>query len=126
MCCLLTWAVVGLSTWVDVLAVRALLKHRAGPLWWAGLAVLVAVGSGVGVWCGFFCKYRFSDKLRVFSFPMPAAFFRWEDGDWVDYVTPSPYGIAIALLNVVSITLVSVLPLSATFLLRKKEEARAT
>src|SRR4051812_40753557 len=81
---------------------RALERRGAGPLWWTALVVLLLLGLGAGVWCGFYCEYHYSDSLRVFSFPVPAAFFRLENGDWVDYVSPAAH--FIALLNAVCVT----------------------
>jgi hypothetical protein len=118
MFCLFIYVVaVVLVAWVDFIAIRKLSRRRAGPLWWTAVGVLFLLGVAVGIWCAFYCEYHVSDRLRVISFPVPAAYFLLEDGQWVDYVTAVP--ILIVLLNVVSVAAVTVLPASAVCLMRR-------
>jgi hypothetical protein len=100
------------------LAIRMLRAGRAGPRWWAALAALLAAGTAAGVWCGVCCEYQVSDRLRVFSFPVPAAFFHLEDGLWMDYVTAAP--ALVACCNVGVVPFASVLPLTAAYLWRRR------
>jgi hypothetical protein len=100
------------------LTARMLRAGRAGPGWWAALAALLAAGTAAGVWCGVFCEYQVSDRLRAFSFPVPAGFFHLEDGLWMDYVTAAP--AVVACCNVGVIAFASVLPLTGAYLWRRK------
>jgi hypothetical protein len=100
------------------LTARMLRAGKAKPGWWAALAALLAAGTAAGVWCGVCCEYQVSDRLRVFSFPVPAAFFHLEDGLWIDYVTDAPS--VVACCNVAAVAFASVLPLTGAYLWRRK------
>lgn len=78
--CLHIIALVALAAWADTATVRGLVRNHAGFPWWIALAVLTFLGTAGGIWCGFYCEYHVSPVLRVFSFPVPAAFFHLEDG----------------------------------------------
>src|SRR5262249_53746258 len=99
-----------LAAWAGLTATRALARSRAGPLWWAAFALLMASGTAAGVWCGFHCEYQVSDRLWVFSFPSPAGAFHLEEGEWVDYIAPHP--LLVAWCNAATVGFASVLPLS--------------
>jgi hypothetical protein len=114
--CLLVYGVVALAAWADFIAIRSLATRRAGPLWWVATAVLVSAGIAAGIWCNRI-EYQVSDRLCVFGFPVPVACLVREDGEWVDYVSPA--GVTVALLNAVSVAVVSVLPVSVACLLRR-------
>jgi hypothetical protein len=103
--------------------VRGLRRSQAGPRWWGGLSLSAALGAAVGVWCGFFCEYHVIENLRVFSFPVPAGFWHLEDGDWVDYVTPAPFLVAVC--NSASVALLAVLPLWAAHSLLRGARGRS-
>src|SRR5438876_1028078 len=103
--CLLLFVVVPLAAWADFLTIRGLARNHAGPLWWAALAALSLPGAAADIWCGFYCEYQFSDRLRVISFPVPAVFFHLEDGQWVDYIRPAP--LLIACWNAVGVFVAS-------------------
>jgi hypothetical protein len=117
---LFAFGLAALSGWAAYATIRTLARRRVGPRWWLALAILLAVGTAVGLWCGFSCEYQVSGHMRVCSFPVPAAFLRWENGPngWVDYIVPAP--LLIAICNVVSVTFAWVLPLSAMCLVREK------
>jgi hypothetical protein len=114
--CLLVYGVVALAAWGDFIALRTLARRRAGPIWWAAVAVLLAAGVAAGAWCS--CgEYQVSNRLRLCGFPVPVVAFVLEDGDWVDYVVPA--GFLVAVLNAVSVVVLSLLPISAACLLRR-------
>jgi hypothetical protein len=115
--CLLVYGVVALAAWADFIALRTLARRRAGPFWWAAVAVLLSAGVAAGVWCS--CgEYQVSNRVRVCGFPVPVVTFILEDGDWVDYVSPAP--LLAAVLNAASVAVLSLLPVSAACFLRRK------
>jgi hypothetical protein len=113
--CLLVYGVVALAAWGDFVALRGLARRRAGPFWWAAVAVFLSAGVAAGLWCS--CgEYQVSYRLRLCGFPVPVVAFILEDGTWVDYVVPAPF--LVAVLNAVSVAVLSLLPVSAACLLR--------
>jgi hypothetical protein len=120
---LLVLVAVAVMAWADFAAIRGMARSRARGAWWVALAIFLLVGVAGGVWCGFCCEYQVSGHLRVFSFPVPAAFLHLEDGQWVDYITPAP--LLVALFNVVAVAIVCLLPLSAAYFYYRSRKGRA-
>jgi len=94
-----------------IATLRRLLRKRAARGWWFAFAGLAVVGLVAGCWLAFSFEYQVSPRTRFASFPMPLAFFRLEDGHWVDYVTP-PHVMYLGLAaNIIVILAVALLPL---------------
>jgi len=105
--------VLTLLGWLAFLAVRSLKRRGVGWPWWVVLGVCLAIGFALGDWFGFHFEYQLSLRFRVFSFPLPSAFFVLEsypDGEerWTDFITPAPWLFAAS--NVVLFIFVSVYP----------------
>ncbi len=98
-------------------AVISMDMNEAKPGWWAALLLTSLAGLAAGIWCGFFCEYQPSERLKVYSFPFPIGIWHLENGQWVDYV--SPYGILVGLLDVVVVGLACVLPVASAYLLSR-------
>ncbi len=118
--CLLPLLIVGLMVWANIATVRMFICRHARASWWVGLSVAWAVGAGIGVWSGFFFEYQFSRTLRVFGFPVPAAFFHLEgppgQEQWIDFITPAP--ILFAGSNIFIVGLLVACPVGLAFWLR--------
>ena len=105
--------------WIVFLTVRALRREKAGNAWWVALALLTLGGIITGIWAGFMSEYHVGSKLRFAGFPFPMAVFQLEDDRWVDYVHEGVIMLAIGSADVLVITLCCVLPISATFYVRR-------
>jgi hypothetical protein len=99
------------SSWLLVSLVHRFRRKRVTAPWWIALAILVAVGIAVGVWCAFFFEYQVGPRYRFVSFPLPVAFFHLEGGEWVDFPVPSFQAWAAALTNIISVTALATSPL---------------
>jgi hypothetical protein len=98
--------------WVDVVTIRGMVARRLGARWWVALALLLLAGGSGGAW-GMLGEYHPTEHWRFFGFPFPVGGFHLEGDDWVDYVSPLlPF---IALANLTTFLLVSVLPLSVAY-----------
>jgi heme A synthase len=104
-------AVIALSGWIFTATSRRLQRTRAGRNWWVAFAALTIAGFAVGCWLAFRFEYQVSPRMRVFSFPIPLAFFHLENGHWVDFVTPPYVMYPGVLANVLSIVAMALLPL---------------
>lgn len=100
-----------LSCWVVVSTVRRLCRIRAGWRWWCAFAVLAGSGLAAGSWLALNVEYHVSPTTRFCSFPMPLAFLRLENGQWVDYVTPPEVMYSGLFANVVGIMAAALLSL---------------
>jgi len=121
---LLAIVFLGLSSWALVALFRRLRQQRVGATWWAALALLIACGIRLGIWCAHSCEYQLGTQFRFGSFPIRAVIFHLEDGQWVDFPLP---GVAMALVmfsNMFSITTLATLPLWLA--LRRKQEHGST
>jgi hypothetical protein len=121
--CLLWAVVILLVAWADWATVRSLYDNRRGPRWWVIFIALFSAGIGLGVWCGFYAEYQLSERIKVFGFPLMVGAFVTENGEWVDYVSPVP--LLVALLDVLIMTLVSILPMSVACLIQRWRTGRA-
>jgi hypothetical protein len=103
--------------YADFATVRAWKRQQVSWGWWIAFGFFFLIGCAAGVWCGCFFRYQcpFSATLRVFSFPVPAGFSHFEDGIWMDYITPVPMFTVIT--NVLIIALSSVGALSIVYLI---------
>lgn len=100
--------------WAAFVAYGSLQRRSAPRGWFAAFFALMAVGDCIGVYFGFFFFYLAAPTVRVYSFPIPAAFHvleSYDDGtqQWVDFITPVP--ILFAGSNVIIFACAMVLPL---------------
>ena len=115
--CLFILLIVGLLLWANIATVQMFTRRQAKAIWWIGLAVAWAVGAGLGVWSGFFFEYQASATLRVFGFPVPAAFFHYEgppgQEQWIDFITPAP--LLFAGSNIFIVGMLAACPVGLAF-----------
>jgi amino acid transporter len=104
-----------LSAWVVYRSVRSFRARSARRGWWALLALLLVAGASLGVWLAFFFEYQPSHRMRVMSFPLPIAFFVWEEDRWTDFVTPDYYVYPALAANVCTTIGACIAPLLAVF-----------
>ena len=112
--------------WAAFAAHRSLQRRGASHGWFVAFFGLMAVGACVGIYFGFFFDYLAAPTVRVYSFPVPAAFHvleSYDDGTqrWVDFITPSP--ILFAGSNVVIFACTMVLPLWLASVFRRFSSA---
>jgi hypothetical protein len=91
-------------------------ERRISSTNWLILSALYLAGLAAGTFCGFYAQYSLSPSLIAVSAPIPAGFFHFEDGEWIDFITPAP-GV-IALSNLIIVTLSIPLPFIAYLLWR--------
>ena len=120
---LIVTAVLALSLWAVIGTFRRLRSKHVGRNWWLLFAALAFVGVAAGSWMALRFEYQASPSVRFFSFPVPLAFFRLENGRWVDYVTPPHVlypGVVSNIVAVVGALLLPLLLASAIFHRRSK------
>jgi len=103
--------VLALSAWAMLATVYHLRQTKAGRAWWIAFALLLAVGCGAGAWFALSFQYQISPETRYASFPVPLAFFRLEEGRWVDFITPPHVMYPGLVANVASFAALALLPL---------------
>jgi hypothetical protein len=111
-----------LSSWAITALFLCFHRQRLSASWWAALVFFAGCGLGLGIWCTFFCEYHMGAELRIFSFPIPIAFFHSEHGRWVDFVPPEPLGWFMMLTNVLTVTALATLPLLLVCRRKRKYE----
>jgi hypothetical protein len=99
-----------LSGWSLVVTIRRLKNVGADRNWWVAFGVCTIIGIVLGCLCAFMVDYHVTPKMRFSSFPLPLAFFKFEDGAWVDYVAPRFVVIIGILANILAVTAVANLP----------------
>ncbi|NBR85859.1 MAG: hypothetical protein EB141_01845 [Verrucomicrobia bacterium] len=104
-------SVLALGLWSIFLTSQRLLRAHANRAWWCVFVVLSVAGLAAGCWLAFNFEYQVSPRTRCASFPLPLAFFRLEDGRWVDFVTPTYVMYPGLVANVVAIVAMALLPL---------------
>ena len=118
---LIAVAIFAASLWLIVATLLRLRRLGAAWPWWVVFSVLLTVGSVAGVWLAFDFEYQVSPRMRLASFPVPLAFFRLEDGRWVDYVPPPPVIYAGLAANVIANEAIAVVPLFlASFAIKRR------
>ena len=100
--------------WAAFSAHASLQRRGASRRWFVAYFALMLTGGCLGVYFGFFFDYLAAPTVRVYSFPVPAAFHvleSYDDGtqQWVDFITPTP--ILFAGSNVIIFACALVLPL---------------
>lgn len=111
-----------LSAWVFIAVIRQLRREHANVRWWTVFALLIAGGTALGVWCGFYAEYPAGSQFRIFGFPIPVGFLHWEDGRWVDFPVPAVQGLLSAITNVFAIAAFAVLPVWVASRRRQRRE----
>jgi hypothetical protein len=66
---------------------------------WRHLAAAAATGLLLAVWLAFFVKYSSGAQLRVEGFPIPVAFFHFDDKVWTRTTPPPPLPVLGAAAN---------------------------
>jgi hypothetical protein len=107
-------ALFALSLWGVSGTFIRLRRLHAGSGWWFAFAALALVGLMAGCWLAFSFEYRVSPRMRFVSFPMPVAFFRLEEGRWIDFSTPPEIMYPGLVANVAAVVAVCLLPLLIT------------
>jgi hypothetical protein len=87
-----------------------ILRIRGGVCWWSAFSVLVLGGVAAGLLVSL-GERQDSPTRRVVGWPFPAAIFKLEHGNWVDYVTPAPIAIGVIALDTGVIASGALLPL---------------
>jgi hypothetical protein len=105
------------SLWLLWKVFARLRRQRAGAGWLGLAGGVLVVGLALGWWTAFHFEYHASARMRVFSAPLPIAFFVWEEDRWTDFVTPEYYAYPALAANTLSIAALVVSPL--LFLKRK-------
>jgi hypothetical protein len=104
-------ALLALSSWSVFATFGHLRRAHAGRTWWFAFIVLTVIGLVVGCSLAFTLEYQVSPRVRSVGFPIPLAFFRLEDGQWVDFVTPPEVMYPGLIANVVAVVAFALLPL---------------
>lgn len=118
---LIVLALLILSTWLIYATLRRLRRYHAGLSWWIISLSLFLVGFALGIWFAFFFEYQPFPKLRVFSFPLPLAFFVWEEDRWTDFVTPPAVMYPGLAANVVTTVALALFPVFLSSLFARRE-----
>lgn len=113
---------VGAFCWLAFAAYKSLIHRNATATWLMAFYLLLVVGASAGVYFGFFFSYSVSPTLRIYSFPVPAAFLvleTYSDGtqSWVDFLPPAH--ICCAGSNIPIFASFAVLPLWFAGLFRR-------
>ena len=69
----------GLGAWAIVALIRDPLASRKSRILAWTLGILLGIIAA-------FITYPYSDTVKIFGFPFPAAAFKLEQGRWLDYV----------------------------------------
>lgn len=74
---------------------------RVPPAWWILLGLSGVFGGTAGFWIALNFSYEPSPGFVVYSFPVPGGFLVLETYDdrtqqWVDFITPLPFLVAMA------------------------------
>lgn len=99
------------SLWLLWKVFLRLRRQHAGAGWLVLAGVVLSLGLALGWWTAFHFEYHASARMRVFSAPLPVAFFVWEEDRWTDFVTPEYYAYSALAANVLSIAAVVLSPL---------------
>lgn len=100
-----------ISSWTLVALFRRLRRQRVSVRWWVAFAILSIGGGALGVWCAFYCEYYIGTHFRIASFPIPLAFFHFEDGGWVDFPKPLFQMWLAGFTDILTIIALATLPL---------------
>jgi hypothetical protein len=101
---LIAAAAVMISTW------SLLRRRQAGVWWWTAFIALLVSGLVAGSILSFW-EHQDSPTRRLIGWPFPAAVFKLEEGQWVDYVTPVPAALLIMVFNAILVASAASLPL---------------
>jgi hypothetical protein len=112
---LIAISLISLNAWTVYRAARLFRARSACRGWWALFALLFVAGASLGIWLAFFFEYQPSHRMRVFGFPLPIAFFVWEDDRWTDFVTPYYYAYPAVAANVSTMICACIAPLLSVF-----------
>jgi len=85
---------------------------------WPKLAGAAGIGVALGVWLALFVEYHWGARMRVIGFPVPVCFFHLEDGNWIDYLIPTPMQWLGAAANFLSGLAAPLIPFKAAEFLR--------
>jgi len=105
------------SLWLLWKVFARLRRHQAGTGWWILAFVVLTLGLVLGGWTASHFEYHASPRIRVFSAPLPIAFYVWEEDRWTDFVTPEYYSYSVLGANTLSL---AALVLSPLLFLRRK------
>ena len=108
---LLAVILLGMSSWAFVALFRRLRHQQVGFRWWVALALLIACGLAIGIWCALYSEYPVGTRFRFGSFPIPAVIFHLEDGNWVDFPLQQFWLWTVVFANIVTVTALATLPL---------------
>ena len=98
------------SGWLLVALIRRMRRSSVNGRVWMIFWSMVAFGIGFGIWCGFYCQYSIGTRFRIASFPIPIAFFHFENGQWIDFPVPTFQAYVSAFTNVIIIMTLATLP----------------
>lgn len=99
--------------WLAVAVHHSLSARNVSRRWMSAFYCALLVGAVAGLYFGFFFDYYVSSRMRIYAFPIPAAFLvleRYDDGTerWTDFITPAP--ILFAGANIFVFACLSVVP----------------
>ncbi|MHC4871865.1 MAG: hypothetical protein ACYTFY_08465 [Planctomycetota bacterium] len=84
--------------------------------------LLFFIGIAIGWWLGFEFEYKLNGTLRIAGFPFPVAFFKLEDGNWVDFIMPFP--LLNAIIDMLVVTLFILAPFNIYLRLTRKQKKK--
>ena len=99
-----------LSVWTLIALFRRLRRRDTSRGLWGAFSILAACGIAVGIWCAVYCEYRVGTGFRIGGFPIPAVFFHFEDGQWVDFPVAPPIAMLAVFGNITVLTALATLP----------------
>lgn len=94
-------AELGIAACVVFFTCKSFSARKVTRKWWIVLGSTAIVAGLAGAWFGFFFSYQLSSRVVVYGFPVPEAFHALETYDdgtqqWVDFITPAPFPVAVA------------------------------
>ena len=92
-----------LAGWSIFAVYRWLRRGGYGREWWQAFAILASVGLALGIWFGFFTKYKMAG-IHLEGFPIPVSIESRErpDAPWVKSAMPGPIRLGGWLTDVLS------------------------
>jgi len=107
---LIVITVLALEAWIIVSLARWLWRSDKDKRWWIGFGCLAAAGICLGGWASALV-YQVSPNMRWRGFPVPLAFFVWEEDRWTDFIPPEPVQWGGFAADILSGAIVCLLPL---------------
>jgi hypothetical protein len=91
--------IVAFDVWLACTTGRRRLTEWKRQRNWRNIAAVAAAGLLLAIWLAFFVKYGNGGKLRMEGFPIPVAFFHFDDKVWTRTAPDAPLPALGAVAN---------------------------